>query len=297
MSSHDIGQYVSTVCQQIRWKMAHTRVSEELTSHISDARDAYLSQGLSETDATAKAIADTGDAAEVGTQLDRVHRPKPQWGMLGTTAVLTILGLLVYAYFAGGLTANRLLFTGIGAAGLAAAYFIDFTWLAKYPKTLLLTAAAGALIVRAALGAPNFGLMGQGILFYSSAGEAVLLIFPLVLAVIIFYAKGKGYWGLVISGLSFALLVMVAIGISVAGAGRLTIIGFILLGVAIAKGLFGVKKLPAVLVSCGPVISIFLVALAPHMTNEFARRHMWHRIIVFFDPSLFPFLSRCSRHK
>jgi len=291
-----VSEYVSTVCQQMRWKKARERVSDELTSHIADSRDAYLSQGLNEADATASAITDTGDAAIVGTQLDRVHRPKPQWGMLGTSAVLIILGLLVYAYFTGGLTANRLLFTGVGVAGLVGAYFIDFTWLAKYPKTLLFAVSATSLVVPfmrltrrgAPFDASVFNHAGSGIQFYSIE-DAIVLIFPLVLAVIVFYAKGKGYWGLIITGLSFALLVMVAFGIAVSGAGRFTITGFLLLGIAVAKGMFNTKKLSAALVACGPVTVLYLIALVLNMTNEFARRALSERIIIFFDPSFAPY--------
>ncbi|MCL2425259.1 MAG: hypothetical protein FWD05_02865 [Oscillospiraceae bacterium] len=35
-----INEYVNTLCQQIRWKKAHLRVSDEMTNHIIDGRDA-----------------------------------------------------------------------------------------------------------------------------------------------------------------------------------------------------------------------------------------------------------------
>jgi len=72
-----IGDYVELVCKQIRWKKAHNRVSKEMTNHIIDVREHYISQGLDEDAATGYAIADTGDAAEIGAQLNKIHRPDP----------------------------------------------------------------------------------------------------------------------------------------------------------------------------------------------------------------------------
>ena len=93
LSLDRINEYVNVVCHQIRWKKAHFRISEEMQNHIIDGRDSYMAQGLDESTATEKALADTGDATEIGTQLDRIHRPKPQWGMFVATAILLILGL------------------------------------------------------------------------------------------------------------------------------------------------------------------------------------------------------------
>jgi len=297
MPSHNSPQciktYVSTVCQQIRWKKAHPRVADELSSHISDATDTYISQGLPEADAIAQAINDTGDASLIGAQLDRVHRPKPQWGMLGTTAALVVLGLAIYGFFAGGMSANRLLFTGIGAAGLVAAYFIDFTWIVKYPKTLLFAALAIAVVMWPLHFYLQLGTViftdGAGIWFHSRTNMAAfLLTFPLVLAVIIFYAKGKGYWGLTISGLSFTLLTAVASGISVVGAVRFGVIGVVLLGIAIAKDMFRVRKLSAALTAFAPPVLLGLPFVVAFAINEFQRQIFLQRVMVFFNPSVAP---------
>ena len=283
-----INTYITAVCQQIRWKKARAPIADELTNHISDTRDAYVAKGLPSHEATIAAIADTGDAEIIGTQLDRVHHPKPQWGMLSTTAVLVMLGLAIYAYFAGGLSAERLIFTAVGVAALVAAYYIDFTWLAKYPKTMLFAVIAGVLVL---LYLRSYGIhpsnlvnlwgdhsLQSGMRFFSM-GDVLTLIFPLVLAIIIFYAKGRGYWGLVITGLSFTLLTVVAIGMSVVGTARFMFIGFVLISVAIAKGVYGIRKLHAALLTFGPVVlSGFLVFASMH---EYQRQ----RFAVIFSPS------------
>ena len=94
-----IEEYVALVCRQLRWKKAHYRVSAEMTDHIVDCRNAYMADGYDEITATEKSIADTGDAEAIGSQLDRIHRPKPQWGMFITTAALLAFGILVSLLF------------------------------------------------------------------------------------------------------------------------------------------------------------------------------------------------------
>ena len=94
-SLNKINEYVNTVCQNIRWKKARFRISEEITNHLIDGRDSYIEQGLDEDSATDKSISDTGNAAIVGTQLDRVHRPKPQWSMFAWIAGFLLFGILV----------------------------------------------------------------------------------------------------------------------------------------------------------------------------------------------------------
>jgi len=283
-----IEEYVNTVCQQIRWEKAHARVADELANHINDTRDAYLSQDHTEAEATVKAIADTGDAAIVGTQLDRVHRPKPQWSMLGITAVLAILGLVGYAYLDNGITAARSIFTGIGVVGLVAAYFADFTWLTKYPKTLLFAVAAFTQILSFALYIRGWGVwgsihLGAGFTLSRTTLEAVILFFPLALAAIIFYTKGKGYRGLTISALAFILLALIAFGVSVPGVARFTVIGLAMFGVAIIKDWFGIKKFVAFMLTfgIGTVASMLSFALMSEWQRE--------RINIFFNPSTAPY--------
>ena len=81
-----IRQYVSDLCQQIRWKKVHGSIQEELEAHIMDTRDHYIYTGMDPHQATRQAIKDTGDATLLGSQLDAIHRPKAQWGMFGWVA-------------------------------------------------------------------------------------------------------------------------------------------------------------------------------------------------------------------
>ena len=87
-----IREYLDTVQEQIRWKRARPVVARELEQHLTDQRDAFLEEGNPPETAERLAVEEMGDPVTVGTELDRVHRPKPQWGLLAATLILALLG-------------------------------------------------------------------------------------------------------------------------------------------------------------------------------------------------------------
>ena len=137
-----ISEYSRAVCDQIRWKKAHPVITEEIENHLADQRDAYMAEGMDEITATDHAIVQMGDPIAVGTQLDRTHRPKPQWGMILLTFALLFIGLFIRIFFV--YDGDRpwlwpyqfIASVVIGLGLMAAAYFSDFTLIGKYPKTV-----------------------------------------------------------------------------------------------------------------------------------------------------------------
>ena len=125
----------------------------ELEDHLLSETEVYLARGMTVEDAQTEAVRQMGDPVMVGQELDRVHRPKPQWGLLGlslTVAIaVTVLRLVLtwrfrpYAGFPGefGNFFSRdlgpsCLALCLGTAGLLAGYFLDYTVLARWGKVL-----------------------------------------------------------------------------------------------------------------------------------------------------------------
>lgn len=73
-----IQAYLDAVAEQIRWKRAKPVVLSELERHLEDQRDTFASEGCA--NAEQLAVEEMGDPVSVGAELDRIHRPKPQWG-------------------------------------------------------------------------------------------------------------------------------------------------------------------------------------------------------------------------
>ena len=95
LQPNKITAYLEAVGQQIRWKRAQAPVLEELNNHITDQKNAFIHEGLNEQLATDKSIAEMGDPMVVGEQLDRAHRPRPDWPLLIMTAPMLLLGLAI----------------------------------------------------------------------------------------------------------------------------------------------------------------------------------------------------------
>jgi len=268
-----IKEYVAIVCQQIRWKKARQRVSDEMTAHISDARDYYIEDGLDAQAATIKAISDTGDALLLGANFDRIHRPKPQLGMFAAVAAFLALGILASLLLHDGAdVGRRLMFMGIGAVIMLTAYFVDFTILGKHAMSIF------------------WGIVGVSIFitlsprFFFHHTQIFTLLFPLVFAICIYMLRNKGAAGIILSGVFYSILGGRAIFLlPLTGFFHFIIIGTALFVVVIIKDWFGLSKLSRILLTIFYLatltgITIFVIAMGPQTM----------RFIAAFNPSSDP---------
>ena len=136
---NDIKNYLDTVCEQIRFQKAHTIVKRELQDHITDQTNALIQQGIEKDIAVQKAIEQMGDPVLVGTELDRVHRPKLEWSIIFFVALLCIAHFAIPYFFLKGVFYTAPLFQNsiillIYIGIVIAFYHIDFTILANHGK-------------------------------------------------------------------------------------------------------------------------------------------------------------------
>jgi len=286
-----INEYVKLVCHQIRWKKSHERISEEVSNHIIDGRDAYIKQGLDEQEATIKAIAESGDALVIGTQLDRIHRPKPQWAMLLWVAGFLLLGVLFSQITFPGMDFQyiftRLFWLAIGTAFMLAAYFADFSILGKYPWRIFIALSLLVVVVFFAIPAnnqwiriPYIGTIQLGIMS---------LVFPVILASVIYTARNKGYKGLIISLLVYAFFCLAVIATPPPGLTafmHFAPVGILLFIFAIMRGWFGVSKLKGSLLVVLPHVGIFALWLLVNIQS--GGSFVFHRLIAIINPNTDP---------
>ena len=88
-----IRSYLDAVAAQIRWKRARPVVLRELECHLEDQRDAFASDGTENPER--RAVEEMGDPVSVGRELNRLHRPNPQWGLLLFALLLTLTGAVL----------------------------------------------------------------------------------------------------------------------------------------------------------------------------------------------------------
>ena len=87
-----IRDYLDTVSAQIRGRRVRPAAIRELEQHLEDQREEFLAGGHPPEEAERLAVEEMGDPAAVGAELDRLHRPRPQWGLLAVTLALLLVG-------------------------------------------------------------------------------------------------------------------------------------------------------------------------------------------------------------
>lgn len=139
-SNEIIGEYIKNVCSLVKNKDAHEEIKLELENHILEISDELIAEGTKESEATEKAIAQMGDAAVVGSQLNKAHKGNPDWTLLIITLLLSGFGLLSMFFIKftetsfNGLFGENLCYFAIGIAIVIALYYFDYRRLCKYSK-------------------------------------------------------------------------------------------------------------------------------------------------------------------
>lgn len=196
--------YLHTAAAQIRWKRARTPLMEELEDHLESELEHGIDSGLSTETAQVEALRQMGDAVQVGQELDRVHRPQPQWGLLSLTVLLAVSGALLRMVIARDSTVGEpervLFYLGLGLAALFVFYFLDYSFFGKHAVILYIAAIALGVISLAV--SPRYA----GTSYYTR--YFVVIIYPVIYAALVFRGITKGWTGLVL-----ALLALVPLGL------------------------------------------------------------------------------------
>ncbi|MFZ5942837.1 MAG: FtsW/RodA/SpoVE family cell cycle protein [Bacillota bacterium] len=141
-----IQDYINEVCSQVRFRDIHRDVKLELEAHIQEIAEEYLTQGFLKEEAIDKAIAQMGDADIIGKQLNKVHKPKPEWSVLLFSFLFINLGLLAMYFIQkqGLLTYDiklfekSLLFSLMSLISIIGLYFFDYRKIERYSKHIYL---------------------------------------------------------------------------------------------------------------------------------------------------------------
>lgn len=135
-----VQEYLDAVTEQIRWKRARSAIAWELRQHLEEQRDAFAAEGHTPEEAERLAVQEMGDPVPVGTELDRIHRPKPQWGLLALTVLLALTGGFLRVRLTGDGAAAAAV--GLGTAALLAGYLLDCSWLFSHPRPIYFASLA-----------------------------------------------------------------------------------------------------------------------------------------------------------
>ncbi len=183
----EILDYLSKVCDQIRWKKAHETVKDELAAHIEDQRDALMREGLGAEAATRSAVREMGDPVSVGTLLDHTYRPRMDWRMAAAMLAI-ILGVSVLEILFNSGFGDWIITPLIGCCCFAAALFLDFTYYAKISIPLFIVIA------------------GITVSHLAGFGRVTAAFLPVAFAGLLFFLREKSYIPCIAVGVLWVLL-------------------------------------------------------------------------------------------
>ena len=127
-----------------RGSKAKQEVEREIRTHIEDQAQAYEQAGRTREEALEEAVRQMGSPVEVGIDMDRIHRPKNNWMVLGMAMLLSLAGLLVqyfciYRFGTENLYrinqdafARQCLYTFLGLGFMSILYFCDYSLFSRY---------------------------------------------------------------------------------------------------------------------------------------------------------------------
>ena len=87
----DTKEFLDNVCSNIKYKPASKQIKEELKTHIDEVKEEKIDEGYSAKEAEELAVNQMGNAKEIGKKLNKIHRPKLDWGTLILVIVLIFL--------------------------------------------------------------------------------------------------------------------------------------------------------------------------------------------------------------
>lgn len=292
-------EYLELLKNQIRCRKAKNMVAEEIDRHIEDQRAAFIEEGYEETDAMIKTLEQMGDPLEVGNQLNKIHKPRLEWhiliivlelcsfGILAQLSIKASMGddMLLYGLNIG----KHLMFLVMGILVMTAFYYLDYSFIGKYPKAIWFILLAGIILFT------PFGREVNGQRIYLgplpnlySYGQ----LFVPVYGGILYANRKKGYRGIV-----FCLLLSLITGIiemqyitqSSVYLG-LILSSLVMLTVAVMKDWFHVAKAKALMIIWGwiPVAFIAALLLDISLFSQYQLQRLRELVQIILNPGQYP---------
>lgn len=287
-----LNEYIKTVCSQIRWKKAHSSITEEISNHVEDQKQAFIKRGQSLEEAEKNAVLEMGDAVSTGQMLDRVHRPSTDWGVVAIVGICILVNFLIQYYMAsnsyggGYLPPNYYLtrFLGVlpvGVGVMILIYFTDYSILGKYPKLIY-----GAVLAACVVGFKFLPMLNGKFVHVFYFGILLTALYP----AIVYSQRNKGGRGIAFCGAVGVITCMVfAAGPSVISVWIFAVSGGVVITAAVKKNMFNVNKKAALLTVWIPVV---IVSILPIVLR-------WSRTKYFFmtngmesDIGYFPYIVK-----
>lgn len=270
-------------------------VKEEIQGHIEDQTKAFIEMGMEEGQATVQAVKEMGDPIDTGVLLDRIHRPKMAWSVLGLVGLISLISIflqyLIYNSNTGVETNyfySQIVFVVLGFLIMLAAYFMDYSLIGKYAMEI-----TAVFLVIVFIGVFLIGVEVNGVSEYIRIGSLfislrmLLYLFAPMYGAILYQYRGEGYFALLKAVIWMILPILIALRMPSASlAANLFVVLLIQLSVAIGKNWFFVNKKPILLFAWGTAIlsPVIVISIMINNHSAFQYNYQVQRIKNFISP-------------
>ncbi|MFB6431883.1 FtsW/RodA/SpoVE family cell cycle protein [Bacillus thuringiensis] len=152
--------FLKEVTNHIKSKEAKELVATELDFHLKQAKNMWVEKGLSEEVAEDKAVEQMGSPIKLGQELNKLHKPKVDWFLIGLLVAAMGLGFLpVLAFgYTNDVIMNKVIFVILGVVTAFGMMLIDYR---KLERRGGLFYTIGVLILLMLYCFPNASLTGE----------------------------------------------------------------------------------------------------------------------------------------
>lgn len=193
-----IKQFLQQVTSYIRSKEARRYVEVELQQHIAHSKEAWMNKGYSAEEAEQKAIAEMGSASQLGKSMDKIHRPKWDFWLIGAVLLLVAASFvpiltIQHVQFGKEMTSyllERKIIHIVVAIGLIIALvYMDYRKFQKFSMPIYVVAVFLLLLM---LFMPNLRVNGEAMLKIGPLRIQVWTVLPILLVAFAgFFAEHK----------------------------------------------------------------------------------------------------------
>lgn len=248
VSVMDVSEYIEAVTAQMRCKRAGSLVAKELSDHIEDQQEAYLAEGMNLEEARAEAVRQMGDAVEVGTEMDLIHRPRMDKHTLILIGIFSVVACIVQTIIIGAQKNGGNQFVSrkwvpfqvlLGLIIMVAILYWDYTRLEKHTVLLWLAIFMLPWLCQE--------MHVPGISYYIAWRldlYSMMALAPPVYAALVYHYRKKKWRGILFSILWLAVgsLIYRQNAQSISQILMMIFICLFVLSYAIAKGWYGVRR-------------------------------------------------------
>lgn len=249
-----ITDFLDEVCSHIKYREVHNEIRAELAEHILETAKEI---GID------KAILNMGSSLLIGENLNKQHKPKTEWSIIGLIALITLIGGMAlygssYKGYSSDIFSRHLIFVAAGILVMLCVYFFDYTRLKKY--SLLIYFLTMTLICITLIS----GDYAEGRVFLRITGIALSTDYAAAMFILSFAGfiekyQGQGIHAILKMGILgvFSYIAMILSG-NVSGMAVLAITYTVLVLTAVVKNYFGGNKIVQVLTWLGLAGTAFL---------------------------------------